>query len=352
MPTAMLRRIVVPAQPGSGTGVLRGTWMFDFEAGVESTNMREVDAWWEQKTATERAMVPLNGAAMCGMGIVDYDGISYDDFQRLPLSASPITANATGTNLLPSGGTFVVRTRHGKFVKVKVLGYDYNLEIHWETCTRPIHYLDVKIVLGSTPPSLVTRYVVECTYPAPGGSKLCGKGEFGPEGGILQGKVSDETGAFPPSVAVTVMLDFTPESGAAAITKTFTPPVTSTGANLLFEPYQIIQKTDLFLDLHPTVREGDFCLVKWKHGTTDDRVAASGQILMSTDDLRKGPPPTCEIAFVPDPASPKDLSFTIEGQFQSQPLKSFTKTVDLSEKAILIRARKSGAGDSYELAVD
>ena len=235
--------------PFSGSGVLRGTWMFDFEAGIESTNQREVDVWWEQKTATERAMVPLNGATICGMGIVDYNAVSYSDFQRLPLSTAPITANATGTNLLPTGSTFAVRTRHGQFIKVNVIRYDYNLQMQWQACTRPINYLDVKIVLGNAPASLVTRYVVECTYPAPGGPKPCGSGVYGPDGGILQGKVSDETGAFPPSVTVTVIVDFTPESGVAPITKTFTPPVTNTGANFIFEPYSVIQKTDLFFDL-------------------------------------------------------------------------------------------------------
>jgi hypothetical protein len=72
--------------------------------------------------------------------------------------------------------------------------------------------------------------------------------------------------------------------------------------------------------------------------------------MMTTADLRQQQSiPTCEIVFVPDPVAPKDLSFTIEGQFQGEPLASFSKTMDLSDKAILIRAQKSSSGAGYQL---
>jgi hypothetical protein len=262
---------------------------------------------------------------------------------------TPIPANAVGTNLLPTGSTFAVRTRRGTFVKVLVVNYGYNLQLQWEVLTRPLNHLDVKVVLGSTPDWLVTRYVAECTYAAPGGPKNCGRGEFGAEGGVMQGQVSDETGAFPPAISLTVLLDFVPDTGVTALSKSFSIPVTATGANFIFEPFQVIQKTDLFINLQPAVRTGDFCLVKWKHSTTDNRIAASGQKMMTTADLRQQQNiPTCEIVFVPDPVAPKDLSFTIEGQFQGQPLQSFAKIVDLSEKAILIRAQKLSSGAGYQ----
>jgi hypothetical protein len=352
-PILPVRRRILPVDPlpvVRRSGVLRGTWLFDFDAGTETATQSAADVWWEQKTATERAMIPLNGATICGMGLVDYNAITYADLQRLPLAATPIPANAVGTNLLPTGSTFAVRTKRGSFLKVQVVNYDYNLQLQWEVVTRPINYLDVKVVLGSTPDWLVTRYVTECSYAAPSGPKICGQGEFGPDGGIMQGQVSDETGAFPPAISLTVLLDFVPDTGVTALTKNFSVPVTATGANFIFEPFQVIQRTDLFLDLQPAARTGDFCLVKWKHGTTDNRIAASGQKMMTTADLRQQQSvPTCEIVFVPDPVAPKDLSFTIEGQFQGQPLASFAKTVDLSDKAILIRAQKLSSGVRYQL---
>ena len=69
MATAPKRQQAPEVGVSSGSGVLRGTWLFDFDAGVESANMNAADVWWEQMTQTAREMAPVNGAAICGMGI-------------------------------------------------------------------------------------------------------------------------------------------------------------------------------------------------------------------------------------------------------------------------------------------
>jgi hypothetical protein len=157
MATAPMGQRTREAGVSAGSGVLRGTWLFDFDAGIESANMKAADAWWEQMTQTTRQMVPVNGAAVCGMGIVNFDSLTLSDLQRLPYSTTPMPANVAGTNLLPDGSVFAVRTRTGSFVKVQVLHYDYNLQIRWQTATRPTHFLDVNITLGTTPAWLVAR---------------------------------------------------------------------------------------------------------------------------------------------------------------------------------------------------
>ena len=43
----------VAATVSSGTATLRGTWLFDFDAGHEGTSG---DVWWEQHTATRRSL--------------------------------------------------------------------------------------------------------------------------------------------------------------------------------------------------------------------------------------------------------------------------------------------------------
>jgi hypothetical protein len=348
MATTLARRRATAAGASAGSGVLRGTWLFDFDAGIETANQQAADVWWEQMTATTRQMVPLNGAALCGMGIVPFDPLSLADLQRLPYARTPIPANVSGTNLLPDGSVFAVRTRTGNFVKVQVLHYDYNLQIRWQTCTKPINVLDVKVTLGSTPAWLVTRYVVECTYNTPTGIRICGTGTFGPEGGIVQGQVSDEGGAFPPSILVTVSLDFQPETGLTAITKKFTPPVTNTGVNFIFEPFQVLQKTDVLLDLQPAPKPTDYLLLRWRHDVRG-QVVASGQKYLPGDELRQQLVTQYEIVFVPDPIAAEHFNIQIEGRFQGTVLPLFTQQYDLADKAVLIRAQRSTSPPGYTL---
>jgi len=261
-----LRPILLePAIVSKGQGVLRGTWFFDFESGAESSNLNECDVWWEQQTNVLRQMTSMNGASVYVIGIVDYDSIYLSNLQELPYSTMPIPANVSDTNMLPNNSVFAVRTRHGRFTKVQVIQYDYNLNIRWVTYARPIHYLDVKVTLGSTPEWLVTRYIVQCTYNTPNGIQYCGTGTFGYEGGIIQGQISDEAGSFPPFISVNISIDFEPDTNLQALQKTFTPSVTDTGVNYIFEPFQVIQKTDVLLDLQITPETTDYLLLRWQH---------------------------------------------------------------------------------------
>ena len=68
----------------SGSGVLRGTYSFDFDQGIEATNWAAADVWWEQQTEINRQLVPRNGAALASLGIVDYDRLTYADLVRGP----------------------------------------------------------------------------------------------------------------------------------------------------------------------------------------------------------------------------------------------------------------------------
>jgi hypothetical protein len=213
---------------------------------------------------------------------------------------------------------------------------------------NPIRFLDVKITLGSTPEWLVTRYALEATYNTPSGIRSCGKGIFGPEGGVVQGQVSNEGGAFPSSILATVSLDFQPETNLAAIVKNFTPLVTNTGVNFIFEPFQVIQKTDVLLDLQPTPTATDFLLLRWRHNA-DGPAIASGQKLFTGEELRKQSVSQYEIVFVPDPISAKDFNLQIEGRFQDQALPLFTQTYELAAKAVLMRAQKSASTPGYVL---
>jgi hypothetical protein len=214
--------------------------------------------------------------------------------------------------------------------------------------SRPISLLDVKVTLGSTPTWLVTRYVLDCTYNTAAGIRNCGKGIFGPEGGVVQGQISDESGAFPSSILVTVSVDFQPDTNLGAIVKNFTPRVTNTGVNFIFEPFQVIQKTDVLLDLQPAPTATDYLLLRWQHNAAGHAVA-SGQKYLPGDELRKQSVNQYEIVFVPDPISAKDFNLQIEGRFQGQTLPLFAQTYALADKAVLMRAQKLTSTPGYIL---
>jgi hypothetical protein len=338
-----------------GQAILWAGTFFDFEAGVRTANQAAADVWWEVVTGingTTAQMVPLNRAALYAMGMVNFDSLSLSQLQGLPYSADPIPANPSGTNLMPERSVLAVRTKRGNYAKVLIIEYGDNPHIGWATYTRPIHFLDVKVTLGSTPDWLVTRYTAQCTYNTPGGVKNCGIGIFDHEGGIVQDQISDEGGAFPSLITVTVSIDFQPDTNLAALVKTFTPPVTNTGVNFIFEPYQVIQKTAVLLDLQPTPKAKDYLLLRWRHHDVDRRVVASGQKHLSGDELRQQTVTQWEIVFVPDPISAKDLNIEIDGRFQDKTLPLFTQTYELAKKAVLIRAKKSQSTRGYELVSD
>jgi hypothetical protein len=338
----------VLAEDGStGSGVLRGTRFFDFDAGLEALAGAS-DVFWEQMTPTDRQMRPVNGASLCALGLVDYEALGFSDLKNLRYANGPLPGHVNGPNYLKSGSVFAVRTRTGRFVKVQVLNYGYDLRIRWQTCVRPVNHLAVKITIGSAPSWLVTRYGVSCTYNSPTGIKECGSAQYGPEGGILTGVVSNEGGAFPSSVLVTVTVDFQPETHLAGLLRQFTPPVTATGVNFLFEPYQVLQKTDLFFDLRPQPDETDFLIVRWKHIASGTPVAA-GQKYLSGEELRRQPVTQYQIVFVPDPLAARDVKIEIEGRYKGFTLGTFSKTFELSDTAVIIRAQRVTPGDGYRL---
>jgi hypothetical protein len=117
----------------SGTATLRGTWLFDFDRGVEVAVDGTGDVWWEQLTSVARAMVPMGGAGLVNLGAVNFTALGYTQLAALPYAATPIPGSDDSTNQLVVGDVFAVRTNAGRLAKVKVLAYGYNLQIRWVT---------------------------------------------------------------------------------------------------------------------------------------------------------------------------------------------------------------------------
>jgi len=117
----------------SGTAVLKGTWTFDFDTGIEGGVGPGFDVWWEQVTAVNRQMAPQNSARIVNLGVVNFATINAASLQGLPYSTTPIDGNNDPTNKLVPGDVFAVHTTNGNYAKVEVITYGYDLHIQWVT---------------------------------------------------------------------------------------------------------------------------------------------------------------------------------------------------------------------------
>jgi hypothetical protein len=123
-----------------GATTLKGTFLFDLDAGTQSLPgviPPGADVWWEQMTATQRQMMPRNGAAIVNLGAADFGALTAPGLQALAYAATPIPGNDDATNQLVTGDVFAVRTAEGNYAKVLVVAYGYNMEIQWVTYAPP-----------------------------------------------------------------------------------------------------------------------------------------------------------------------------------------------------------------------
>ncbi|WP_263383668.1 YncE family protein [Granulicella arctica] len=120
-----------------GTVVLKGTYLFDLDAGVESVTGPIVgttwDLFWDQQTTVIRSMNPYDGAKIVNLGVVPFASVTASSLQSLTYGTTPIPANADPTNKLVPGDVFAVHTNAGNFAKVLVVAYGYDLQIQWVT---------------------------------------------------------------------------------------------------------------------------------------------------------------------------------------------------------------------------
>jgi len=115
-----------------GTTTLKGTWTFDFETGVQGPPAG-ADVWWEQVDNTIRFLVPQSGAMLAHMGTPNFDAVSLQTLQSRPYTANPINGSNNASNQLTPGTVIAVKTNTGRYAKVKIDSYGYDLGITWFT---------------------------------------------------------------------------------------------------------------------------------------------------------------------------------------------------------------------------
>jgi hypothetical protein len=120
----------VAATVSSGTATLHGTFLFDFDAGVEGATG---DVWWEQHTSVVRSMEASGGARIVNLGAVSYTAVTPAILQGLAYGTAGIPGNNDPSNQLVPGDVFAVRTNLGNYAKVQVVAYGYDLQLKWTT---------------------------------------------------------------------------------------------------------------------------------------------------------------------------------------------------------------------------
>ena len=129
----------------SASTVLKGTFLFDFDSGIQSGPSPNTDVFWEQETTVLRRMTPENSAQIVNLGAVDFNSINAAYLQTLSYSTTPIPGNNDATNQLTANDVFAVRTTSGNYAKVQVITYGYDLTIRWIT----YHIASGYVVLGT-----------------------------------------------------------------------------------------------------------------------------------------------------------------------------------------------------------
>lgn len=120
------------AVKSKGSTVLKGTWTFDFDTGTQGP-ATGADIWWEQINSVSRLLVPQSGAMLAHMGKPNFDAVSYQTLQKQSYTATPINGSNNAANQLKAGTVIAIKTNAGRYAKLRIDTYGYNLAITWVT---------------------------------------------------------------------------------------------------------------------------------------------------------------------------------------------------------------------------
>ena len=124
------------------SGILMGTSDADLDTG--SLNLVEAiqsDFSWVQVSEKIRYILPVNGATIVNLGVVDFDAITRNHLEEITTySTTPIPGNDDSTNQLVNGDVFAVHTSSGNYAKVTVMNYGHDINLRWVTYDSQCHF--------------------------------------------------------------------------------------------------------------------------------------------------------------------------------------------------------------------
>jgi hypothetical protein len=122
-----------PAAFSSGEATIRGTWSFNLDNGVTTVNTGDADFFWEQETDIKRTLNPMNGAMFALVGLRDFDSLTLQTLKGLDYQSENIRADNDTSNAIPGGSVVAYKTRHGRYGKLLIENYGYDLKVKWFT---------------------------------------------------------------------------------------------------------------------------------------------------------------------------------------------------------------------------
>ncbi len=103
------------------TTVIPGTWTWDVDSNSLGSGSYS-DFFWEQIDATNRNLVPKNGAVAAVAAAKDFDGVDESFARRQQLSSAKISGSDRNAELMP-GSIVVFRTSQGRYGKLQVIRF-------------------------------------------------------------------------------------------------------------------------------------------------------------------------------------------------------------------------------------
>ena len=175
-----------------GTVTLKGTYLFDLDAGVQSVMggvLPGADIWWDVHVTGggkgpggfgwQGAMTPQNSAGIINLGAVEFGSLTCAYLQTLAYATTPIVGNsvAATTNKLVNGDVFAVQTTNGNYVKVLVVTEGSDIVIQWLTYAPcDCGYADIPFSWVEIDPTIDTLKALDTCKPilnpVPKGSQL------------------------------------------------------------------------------------------------------------------------------------------------------------------------------------
>jgi hypothetical protein len=115
-----------------GATTFKGTWTFDLDSGVQGP-ASGADLWWEQVNTVTRYLVPQSGAMLANLGAVNFDAVSRQTLMTKAYTATPVNGSNNTSNKLTPGTVIAIKTNAGRYAKMRIDTYGYNLGITWVT---------------------------------------------------------------------------------------------------------------------------------------------------------------------------------------------------------------------------
>lgn len=101
--------------------VVKGTWSWDIDTDTDGSSPG-ADLWWEQVSATERYLVPKNGAEFALLSGATFESLDLSDLQAATYSTDRLSASDTGA-VIDAGSIVAVHTTEGSYAKLLVTGF-------------------------------------------------------------------------------------------------------------------------------------------------------------------------------------------------------------------------------------